>query len=75
MAVCVPSMPCEVHVRIPQSGSIVGSIACHRYDLLVWEDIYILQHFQLAAPLLIWNIRLLARVSLSPGEERANTCK
>ena len=31
----------EAHVRIPQSGGAVGSIASHCYDLPVWEDFYI----------------------------------
>ena len=31
----------EAHVRIPQSGGAVGSIASHRYDLPVWQNFYI----------------------------------
>ena len=49
---CAFTAYCEAHVRMHQGGSTVASIAGHRYDLLVWENISILQHFQLAAALL-----------------------
>ena len=48
--------PHEAHVRIPQGGSTVGTIASHRYDLAVWEDIYILQHLSLRHLPLSWHI-------------------
>ena len=76
---CAFNAYCEAHVRMRQGGSAVASIAGHRYDPLAWEDITILQHFQLAAALLSCIIRLafkpLAKVSLPSGEERASTRK
>mmetsp|Transcript_96915 Transcript_96915/g.313229 ORF Transcript_96915/g.313229 Transcript_96915/m.313229 type:complete len:474 (-) Transcript_96915:768-2189(-) len=47
----------EAHVRILQSGSVVGSIASHRYDLPVREDFDLLLHFQHAALLLVFEHR------------------
>ena len=44
---CAFTAYCEAHVRMHQGGSTVASIAGHRYDLLAWEDISILQHFSL----------------------------
>ena len=43
-------------LRIPQGGSTVGTIASHRYDLAVWEDIYILQHLSLRHLPLSWHV-------------------